>query len=468
MIQYYVRIDPFSMLSLTYLKGTRMENEHGEVVFSGMVPEDVVDDYLAMGLNKTWVEMFAVDISGEEELWFHGCVADIFISTDAEVNILTATVKTGSYLMDASLHTRSYQTPGMTYNTVLNSYTRNYPKNGFIMKKGDGEPIDTLIMQYRESDWAYSKRLASHFQTVLLPDCLAGGTKYYFGISSSSPKAFVNTKIFEMRNNASEYETKLRMGVGLSHMDAVYYLHRTKDIYQLGDCIIFNDKPLYVCRIDTRLIREDLYHTYHLKTLEGFQVPKDYNLQGTGVSFYANITAVEKDIVQITIQDDENKDECGVRWFPYSTPYSTPDGTGFYCMPEIGDAVRMYLPTEDEAVSYVISSTHLTTRETASDERVNPDFKSIMNKQKKEVLFTPNSLIFTNNNGMSLEILDEEGIKIISDHEIVFESDEAVKLISVDSTIEVASPELILLEQDETITQLQENVAFKGAQVHLD
>ena len=468
MIQYNVKIEPFDMISLTYLKGYRKENEHGEVAFSGIIPEDLVESYINMSMGQTWVKIFATDISGDKQLWFHGTITDIDISADAGLNKLTATVKTGSYLMDADFHTRSYQAPDLTYDDVLESYTKKYPNNGFIMKKGEGEPIDTLIMQYKETDWAFSKRLATHFNTVLLPDCIAGGTKYYFGLAEIFPSAFIETKTFDMKKNASEYEEKTKQDVDVSPMDAVYFSYRTKDIFHLGDAINFNKRKLYICQIDTELIRSDLYHTYTMKSFEGFQVPKEYNLQSIGVSFYAEIKDVEKDIVKVTIEEDENKDECGERWFSYSTPYSTPDGTGFYCMPEIGDAVRLYTPTEDESESYVISSTHLTTRETSSDERVNPDFKSIMNKYKKEVLMTPDSLIFTNNKGMSIEILDDKGIKIISDQDIIIESDEAIKMASSDSKITVTSPELIVLEQDETVTQLQNNIAFFGAQVHLD
>lgn len=59
-------------------------------------------------------------------------------------------------------------------------------------------------------------------------------------------------------------------------------------------------------------------------------------------------------------------------------------------MPEINDRVRLYVPTEDEAQAYVISSTHLEVKEEnknkdiGDNRRVNPDYKSIMNKQGKE------------------------------------------------------------------------------------
>ena len=45
-------------------------------------------------------------------------------------------------------------------------------------------------------------------------------------------------------------------------------------------------------------------------------------------------------------------------------------------MPEIGDNVRIYFPSEKEKEAYAVSSTHIKTSNV--EERINPDYKSIM------------------------------------------------------------------------------------------
>ena len=467
MTHYHLKIEPFEMLNEVKLTGIQQVNEHGVVNFSGIVPAEKEDEYTKKVLGSTSAKVYSVDlVGGGEELWFWGVVTEISISSEDGLKTLSATLHTGTYLMDVRLHTRSYQNPGMTYNEVLATYTDSYPTGSFIMKVGSGETINKLIMQYRETDWTFTRRLSTHFKSVLIPDCLTGGVKYYFGIKKSSPVATIQAKTYEMRKNASDYKIKKNQGVSLDEVDTINYIYQTKEIYRLGDCVEFNDKQMYVSRIETAFDRSDLTHTYFLKSLEGFQVPKEYNTQANGVSFRCNITAVEKDVVQVSIIEDENKEGCGVRWFPYSTVYSTPDGTGWFCMPEVDDEMRLYIPDEDEAGAYVISATHLTSA--ASDERCNPDFKSIMNKYHKEVLFTPDSLIFTNNNGMSVEILDEEGIKIISDKIIKIESDEAIHIASTESSITVTSPKSITFKQGDTVTHLEKNISFDGSKIHMD
>lgn len=236
-------------------------------------------------------------------------------------------------------------------------------------------------------------------------------------------------------------------------------------MFVLGECLRFNGQPLYIYAIDTELIGAELYHTYTLGRKSGFLVPEEYNLKMIGNSLSGKISAVQKAVVQISIDKDENK-SSGVRWFPYSTIYSTPDGTGWYCMPEIGDTIRLYVPTEHDEEAYVANSVHLPLL--TGPERSNPDFKSIMNKQRKEVLFTPGSILMTNNSGMSIELSDQEGIKVISDKAIKICSDSSVEITSTTSTVSVTAPKRIIMRQGETEMDMQDKLSFKGAQVHLD
>ena len=155
-----------------------------------------------------------------------------------------------------------------------------------------------------------------------------------------------------------------------------------------------------------------------------------------------------------------------MRWLPYATVYSTPDGTGWYCMPEVGDSIRLYAPNEHDEQVYVASAVHLPL--VSGPERSNPDFKSIMNKQRKEILFTPGTLLMTNNKGMSIELSDHEGIKIVSDKAIVIQSDSSVNITSTTSDLSVFAPERITFKQGNTEMDMQEKLMLKGAQVHLD
>ena len=462
-----IRVKPFELLDVLTFEGLKQENEHAVVRFSGHIPPELEDSYVEMALNELWAQAVAIDDSGEEKILLNGIVSSLSVTAQNDVRLLTAELRSGSYLMDTMPHIRSYQDPGIQYKEVLSSFTTPYPDGNFIMTKGKGEAIPPLVLQYQETDWEFVRRLASDFHTVVIPDCKTQGVRYFFGLPDLPEAAQIDTPFYSMQKRVDEYIRKKNQQVpGIRESDAVYFIVKTREIYDLGSRVSLNGRRLYVSAVETRLEGSELYHTYYLKSENGAQLPKAYNFRSVGASLSASVVAVEKDRVQIAIDRDENQENAGANWYPYSTVYSTPDGTGWYCMPEPGDAVRFYLPGCDESEAYVISSTHL--QSSASDERVNPDCKSIMNTHGKEILFTPDSLTLTNNAGMSIELLDNEGIRILSNKAIHIKSDELIDISSVNSTLKVIAPKSIQLLQGETQTFLEDKVVFKGAQIRMD
>ena len=135
-------------------------------------------------------------------------------------------------------------------------------------------------------------------------------------------------------------------------------------------------------------------------------------------------------------------------------------------MPEEGDSVRLHFPSEQEKDAYIISAVHLT--DYNGEARSIPDHKSLKSKYQKEVLFTPDSLIFTNNNGMSVEILDEEGIRIISDKTVLIQSEHAIQIASTEQSVHVIAPTAITWTQGQTKTTSQDEIHLKGTQIYME
>lgn len=461
-----IRVNPFEFIEIIEYRAFKKENEHGLVTVTGFIQNDLENTYVEMALQEVWAQVVAFDETGEDTILFTGIVTDLSVRTENDVKTLSVEIRSGTYLMDQMQHIRTYQDIALTYKDVLKSFTDEYMNSGIILTKGKGQAIDKLMIQYRETDWEFMKRIASHLNTVIVPDFQLKGVHYFFGLPERKTVE-VNTKFYSMKKKVNEYTEKKKNGLNsIREKDAIYYIIKQREIYDLGTSVILNGRQLYVSSIQSELEGSEVYHTYFLKTQAGFQVPKTYNLRGIGASLAANVTKVRRDTVQLAVQEDENQEKAGFIDFLYSTVYSTPDGTGWYCMPEIGDEVRLYIPSQDEPESYVISSTHL--RSSAGDERVNPDYKSIMNKYHKEILFKPDSLTLTNNAGMSIEILDKEGIRITSNKSIIIKAKKSVQISSASSTLKVVAPKSILLNQGGTRMQLSDDIVFKGAQIHMD
>lgn len=265
-----------------------------------------------------------------------------------------------------------------------------------------------------------------------------------------------------MRKDAEKLPFSIEQGATIIKMIS-------RNIYEIGDYTIFNGQKYIVSNIYTNYIGNELKHTYIiLKEKLGQYISKYYNTSIIGSSLSAKIDGVSSDKVRVSVMTEGIQNNKS--WLPYSTVYSSPDGTGWYCMPEIGDSVRIYFPTEKEHHGYIISAVHVSNNDcnsnitkinqsnyTTSNQsksnyeseapRSNPDYKSFKSKHGKEMLFTPNSILFTNNNGMKVEILDDEGISIISDKKVNIISEEEINIESTTGSIKLMGQNSVLLEK---------------------
>ena len=182
----------------------------------------------------------------------------------------------------------------------------------------------------------------------------------------------------------------------------------------------------------------------------------------TGCAFDAVVTGVQRDRVQVKIAGDEWKAQDGKKWFLYSTVYSSPDGTGWYCMPEEGDSVRLYVPDREEN-SFVMSAVH---RQTDAA-RQNPEYKSFKTKYGKEILFTPDSILMTNNQGMMVEMNDSEGIMITSDKDIVIAAKEDLTIASGSASLLIAADNVLQVRQGGTSMTLNKDISFTGGEFRI-
>lgn len=462
-----IEINPFKLLDIISFKGVQRINDHGYITFSGHIEPAEEEACLSAAMQDNPIVQVFVSNETDRKTFFAGVLTEVEIEVKNQLKILIATVNTGSYLMDLTPHIRSFQSADTSYSDILNVLGKNYKNASFHLNAVNGKRIEGLILQYQETDWEFAKRLASRLGTVLIPNGQYGYPAYDFGLLQNEKCAEIESKTYSITKDLGRFLHNSGNGVReQSETDMICYIYKSREIYDLGERVIFNHQPFYICSIETGMEGGELYHTYYLAMEAGLRVPQKFNLEMIGLSLAARVTGVQKDSVQVAIEKDENQSASGKRWFPYSTVYSSPDGTGWYCMPEIGDAVRLYIPCEHEEQACAASSVHLPV--TAGSSRSNPNHKSIMNKQGKEVLFTPDSLLITNNAGMSLELSDREGIKIISDKAIQIKSDEAIDIVSAASTVQMTAPQELVFNQGGTEMKLKDQLFLKGAQVRLD
>ncbi len=462
MREYHIGIEPFEYTAVQDIKITRAVNEHAEASVTVQIRDGREEEYLGMLAGETWVRI--IGTSGQDgavhTVLFHGIVTDFSFSHDSRGTTMYLALASGTVLMDMEPHFRVFQNENALCASIHEGITGAYPDGRATCTEGGSDRTRGILIQYRETDWEFLKRMAAASGRCLVPDALQKGVRYTVGLPEGTgrdiPADHIRTRL-DMR----EYMEKTRGGMTwLCTGDMPELVVTDREICRIGDRMSYQGREYHICRIETAY-RECL-HTYHLRRKEALSPLPVPHGSITGCSFDASVTGVQRDRVQVEIAGDEWNARDGKAWFPYATVYSSPDGTGWYCMPEPGDSVRLHVP-ESEEDSFVMSAVH---RETDAA-RQNPDYKSFKTKYGKEILFTPDSILMTNNQGMMVEMNDSEGIMITSDRDIVVEAKENLTISSNSASLLIAAEDRLQVRQGGTSMTLSGDISFTGGEFRI-
>lgn len=467
MREYQIKIEPFEFIALRELKIDRKVNEHTMAEITMCIENDKQMEYMKILSGETWVKIIGVGEQNERgevehNVLLHGVVIDFQLSYDGYETTLKIKIASGTILMDFRSHFRVLQNKDSLCGDIYNQITNAYPNGKAICQEGKGEKIKGVLIQYQETDWKFLKRIAGRTGLYLVPDVQKKGIRHTIGLPIGT-KRKISLNNISIRINIGCCLQKSRNGMPSLQVEDMQELILTdREIYQIGDYISYQGKEYFIHEIHTMYEKGECNHTYCFKTKAAIKILPFQHDEVTGCSFSAIIVGVKKDEVQIEIEHDEWKGMDGKKWFLYSTVYSSADGTGWYCMPEKGDSVRLYVPSKEED-SFVFSAVHKPT----DSSRQNPDYKSLKTKFGKEIRFTPESILVTNNQGMMIEMDDNEGITISSNKNIVIEAGDNLTVASTNSSLLLAAEEYLQVKQGSTSMTLDEDIHFAGGEFRI-
>lgn len=465
MRDYQIKIEPFEFIALQELQIKQKINDHATAEVTMRIRDDWKEKYIGTLAGETWVKIIGVDKQEESAVYtvlFYGLVTDFSFIQDGYETLFKLEITSGTILMDLKPHFRVFQNEKTACAQIHQRITGAYPEGQASCVESSQDRTEGVLIQFKETDWEFLKRLAGRNGWFLTPDALNKGVRYVVGLPSGRNRE-INTERIRIRLDTREYMEKSCNGMtDLQPADLVEITFTDREIYSMGDTVMYQGKKYYIYQIFTCYEEAECSHEYFLRVKEALKVMSEANRSLSGCSFNAVISNVQKDKVQVEIVQDEWKAVDGKKWFLYSTVYSSPDGTGWYCMPEVGDSVRLYVPEKDED-SFIISSVH---RETDSA-RQNPDHKSLKTKYGKEILFTPNAILMTNNQGMMVEMDDSEGITITSDKDILIQAQENLTVASGSASLLIAADDKVQVKQGGTTMTLRGDISFTGGEFRI-
>lgn len=448
------------------LKIVREINEHAKLKIRGIISEENEDKYVEEANDKSFINISVNDNENNIKNLFQGIVTDISIDTQNNVRILEIEALSRTYLMDIKKMVRTFQDENYTYMDVINILNN---ENGNVLAMDnitDDKKIDKLIVQYKETDWELIKRLASHFNAGLIPECQLDGTKYIIGMRKDGISYSLDEFNYSIKKSIHEYKEKYENGIEtLNDMNLISYEITTNKMLNLCEAVNFNGKNLYVYKAIIEICDSEFINKYVLRDEKGMKIQKRYNDKLIGLSLKGNILDTKNDVVKIKLDIDSSQNKDTAKWFPYSTVYSSEDGTGWYCMPEVGDAIRLYFPDNEEKNAYAISSVNL--KSSNSQKRSDPSVKNIGTKYGKQLVMKPGAVEIIGGNNLLMRMTDDGGIEIKSDKKIILDAQDDIE-IKGKAKVSIKGDEGVDLTQNSANLAIKDDVKMTGGKVKIE
>jgi hypothetical protein len=352
---------------------------------------------------------------------------------------------------------RSFLYESITYVNLLDEVVEPYGAQYKDMASG-GKKLGSFVLQYRETDWQFLKRMASRLNVGLAPDIKNDKPTFYFGKPESAVKKTLDNANYTIKKDLSSFRRVSENGLieGTQEMHFLAYEVEAVELMELGAEVDFNGRTLFIGEVLTQMKAGILRHIYRLVPEEGIRRPRIYNDRIVGLSLQGQVTKVQKDTVTVELEIDKGGEKKVENTFPYSTVYTAEGNSGWYYMPEKNDYVRVYFPDREEHNGFALSSVRMNKNDKEKNNKIgDPNIKYFRTRDGKELMFGPKEIVITGKDGqIFLRLNESDGIEIFSNKEVKIN---AKKGITMDSQ------KKILLTAKEQI-----NMTCKDSKIQMD
>lgn len=421
-----LHITNFDVLHIHNFSLVSKINEHGVIHLSAVIPEGTGEEILARTSVGYPIGVYYSkdEKSTDKTFLFRGIVTEISTAIEQSTNYLYITAMSNTYNLDVNKQSQSFQDTSITYIDMLNKVleqnvgaTANYIDDA-------SKAIGEFCIQYKETAWEFFKRMASRFYTGIYPNITSMKAELNFGcpLSQSEDLEVIDYNCYK---DIKQYEEDSILIPNVSENDYIIYEVRSYALKKIGDKVNFQGKTWYVKEVKYKMEESLVIGRYKLCSKNGLKMKKYHNELLKGISLNGTCQGVERDKVKIQLQIDV--EQRAKYLFPYSTMSASPDGSGWYCMPEKGDLLRVYFPNEEEKNCYAISSisSYSPENNTASsgassggassvDRMGDPSVRYLRTVDNMEIKLTPEGITISADDGKAMIMLDKEGNILIN------------------------------------------------------
>lgn len=440
-------------------------NQHASLEVSAILREEDKEEYRKLLYLSSPIQVLA-----EGKVIFSGVLTDSQLDEMGNVNNLNLTSLSHTILMDLHPKSCSFQNIKMSYTNLVEAVVKKYEGGGCIDRASNGTALGQPIIQYLETDWSFCKRMASHFNSCLIPNVNGEGPRFFFG-SPDIDKGILEAFNVKTHKDFHKYSILKQTITDIMELDFTVFEVEVKDIYDLGDKVIYNGISCYISKSRYQYEKGIIKNIVYLSQKRGMSTQRIPNTNIAGVALFAKVIAVARDNVKIHLEIDETQDIDSAYWYPYESVYASGGEIGFYCMPEIGDAVKLYHFDENElnaSVTDAVKHHNPTENPDSLDPQhpmANPNIKYLRTPFNKEICLRPGGIDVISSRATSMTLNDNGTVSLASGDKISLVAGNQIEIRS--KKINIESTENLKLGSSGSSIELGDNVEIKGSKIDI-
>lgn len=425
---------------LTALKLHVGVNTHGWAIIEGEAGENALEQ-LSGALAGQEQNIFTLDETGAEKCLFAGVIREAKLVRVGGYNRFHVELLSGTCLMDQEVRSRSFQDVGRTYSQVAEQVCSEYTGGAAICTVGEDKTLDQPVIQYRETDWEFLLRMASHCGGVLVPETHRGLPRLWFGFPDRSFTCEFPEDAYTSGISQRYYELG-GSAAGYSKTDFFYYDVESSQLCDLGWYTVFKGQPFIVSEKYAILERGELIFTYRLGRPGLGWGKMLYNEKISGMTLLGEVLETSRETLKLKLDIDAGWNPGG----PYPYTWRPETGNFMYCMPQVGTRVSLYCPNCDEKAAIAVNCVR--TNGSDCDRMSDPAKRSFVTEHGKEMNLYPGEMSLLGGSNGLFDLSDEDGITISSEKPVVIIANEEVKFEAAQVTTQALVGEIVAAKGD--------------------
>ena len=433
---------PYSIQSVQELKINCALNEHATIQVKGILKEEEAEECIHRAGSNDGISVYGENAKGKK-LLFDGVVTQVEMYCQNSVYYVEIQGKSWSSMLDYAEKNRSFQNKEMSYTDILDKVVSDHSDAMYTNKVPEAKkPTKQFVLQYKETDWEFCKRLATHFGTYLVADSLSKKPSFCFGLPKNKVEISTTAGIATTRKSG-QYHKAVSDGAFVVEEQFVKYEVLSKERLEPGDKVYYDGSFMIVEESNFYLDKGFFRYSYVLGYEESLNLPLKKNEAIKGISLLGKVLEAQNQNVKMKLDIDKEQEANTACWFPYASQANNL----FYCMPEVGTSISLYFSDSDENSAIAMNSVRKNGG--SCSKTSDPNMKYMANPEGKEFKLGVDDIDFKAHEKLFMNMSSDNGVtmqshnqfNVFTKQKLSLEAKELIKIFANTGNIIVGAKE---------------------------